>query len=84
MNSEDIETSTAEGDAIIEGGYNSTIVRCGLEKTSSEDKVATIDEDIDLLVLWIVLAPPQTNFILLIKLGRRKKETKTYFSLAEA
>lgn len=66
-----IETKVATGDA------DTTIVRCGIEKSASNPIVAVIGEDVDLVVLLIALTPPNTN-IYFLKPSRGKVETKIF------
>ncbi len=66
-----IETTAATGDA------DGTIVRCGLDKAAIHPTVVIVGEDIDLVVLLIGLAPPNTN-VFFLKPGRGKVETKLY------
>ncbi|GBM76179.1 hypothetical protein AVEN_85992-1 [Araneus ventricosus] len=71
MASEGIETRVAARDS------DTYIVRCGLEKAISPPIVAIIWQDVDLVVLLIDLAPPESN-IYFIKSGKRKVEAKLF------
>ncbi|GBO26215.1 hypothetical protein AVEN_221421-1 [Araneus ventricosus] len=68
---EGIETTIATGDA------DTYIVRCALEKSISHLIVAITGQEVDLVVLLIVLAPPESN-IYFMKPGKRKVEVKLF------
>ncbi|GBN99696.1 hypothetical protein AVEN_194702-1 [Araneus ventricosus] len=53
------------------------IVRCGLEKEISHPVVAVTGQDVELLVLLIALAPPESD-IHFMKSGERKVEAKLF------
>ncbi|GBO41379.1 hypothetical protein AVEN_31033-1 [Araneus ventricosus] len=71
MTAKGIETRVATGDA------DTYIVRCGLEKATSHPIVAITAQDVDLVVLLIALALPESN-IYLMKPGKRKVEAKLF------
>jgi len=72
MNIEGIETTTAVADA------DTTIVRCAIDKATSNSKTTVIiGEDIDLVILLIALAPQGANMFF-VKPARGNLEMKTY------
>ncbi|GBM69808.1 hypothetical protein AVEN_201839-1 [Araneus ventricosus] len=71
MASEGIETRVATGDS------DTYIVRSGLEKAISHPIVFITGQDVDLVVLLIALAPPESN-IYFMKSGKRKVEAKLF------
>ncbi|GBM19719.1 hypothetical protein AVEN_874-1 [Araneus ventricosus] len=71
MAAEEIETRVAAGDVDT---YN---VRCGLEKAISHSIVATTGQDVDIIVLLVALALPESN-IYFMKPGKRKVEAKLF------
>ncbi|GBO05829.1 hypothetical protein AVEN_221065-1 [Araneus ventricosus] len=66
-----IDTTVATGDA------ETCIVRCGLEKAISHPIVVITGKDVDLVVLLIALAPPESS-IYFMKSGKRKVEAKLF------
>ncbi|GBM08187.1 hypothetical protein AVEN_32744-1 [Araneus ventricosus] len=73
MASEGIETRIAAGDA------DTYIVRFGIVKAISQPIVAITGQDLDLVVLLIPLATPESN-ICFKKSGKRKVEAKLFFT----
>ncbi|GBN80368.1 hypothetical protein AVEN_190500-1 [Araneus ventricosus] len=71
MTSKGIQTRVAKGDA------DSYIVRCLLEKATSHPTVAIIGEDVDLIVILIASAPPESD-IYFMKPGKGKVEAKIF------
>ncbi|GBN49772.1 hypothetical protein AVEN_219771-1 [Araneus ventricosus] len=71
MAAQGIETRVATGDA------DAYIVRCGLEKANSYPLVAITAQGVDLVVLPIALASPESN-IYFIKRGNEKGEAKLF------
>ncbi|GBM69807.1 Voltage-dependent calcium channel type D subunit alpha-1 [Araneus ventricosus] len=71
MASEGIETRVSTGDC------DTYIVRSRLEKAISHPVVFITGQDVDLVVLLIALAPPESN-IYFMKSGKRKVEDKLF------
>ncbi|GBN41858.1 hypothetical protein AVEN_196760-1 [Araneus ventricosus] len=71
MAAEGIETRVATGDA------DTYIVRCELQKAISHPIVVITGQDVDLVVLLIALAPPESK-IYFMKSGKKKVEAKLF------
>ncbi|CAK1586839.1 unnamed protein product [Parnassius mnemosyne] len=71
MTAAGIEITVATGDA------DGTIVRCELDKAAVHPTVVIVGEDVDLIVLFMGLAPPNIN-LFFMKPGRGKVETKLF------
>ncbi|GBM08136.1 hypothetical protein AVEN_214467-1 [Araneus ventricosus] len=71
MASKGTDTRDATADA------ETYIMRCGLEKAISQPVVVITGQDVDLVVLLIALAPPESN-IYFMKSGKRKVVAKLF------
>ncbi|GBM94661.1 hypothetical protein AVEN_43893-1 [Araneus ventricosus] len=71
MAAEGIEMRVATGDS------DTYIVRCGLEKAILHPFVVITGQNVDLVVLPIALAPPESN-IYFMKSDKRKVEAKLF------
>ncbi|GBM41004.1 hypothetical protein AVEN_237132-1 [Araneus ventricosus] len=68
---------------IAKGDADTYIVRCGLEKATSHPSVAIVDEDVDLIMILIALAPEESD-IYFMKPGKGKVEAKIFSTRKQA